>query len=105
LNLQVPKPSFANARTRSAFGFQAATIPETDHAQLAAQDSEHQDRNMVADEDGSADVMDEFGEDLYTTDAEGRIVDVNEVVGHGSGMIHSLSFNTLTMTHFPFART
>ena len=87
LNLKVPKPSFANAKSRSAFGFQVAAIPEMDHAQ----DDEHQE-NMEVDMEGSADKMDD-GDDIDMYVSEGG--------GHNLGMIHPLSFNTLTF----FART
>jgi hypothetical protein len=35
LNLDVPKPSFANAHSRSAFGFQAMAIPDTQDFDMA----------------------------------------------------------------------
>lgn len=33
LNLKVPKPSFANSRSRSAFGFRAMAIPDAGNSQ------------------------------------------------------------------------
>ena len=50
LKLCAPKPAFANSGSRSAFGFQAATIPETDAA---------------------ADMMDDC-DDIYATEDDGR---------------------------------
>ena len=95
MNLTVPKPSFANVRTRSVFGFQAATIPEMDDRD--AQDGEHQDTNMVADIDHYAAYVEKMDDsnDLYLTDNESRAVPM-EVDRRKSGMIHPLSFNTLT---------
>ena len=90
LNLTAPKPSFATAKTSSAFGFQPAA-PEAD------QDShESQAGNMGVD----MDVGEDFGEDLYASDRDG-IDGMNQGDRHNSGMIYFLSFNTLTF----FART
>jgi hypothetical protein len=98
LNLKVPKPSFANARSSSAFGFHAAAIPETDHAQ----DGEHQleDTDMVADVDDSADKTDDRAS-MYGSDVGMAVINEGVDDGHNLGMIHFLFFNTLTF----FART
>lgn len=91
LNLTAPKPSFATAKTSSAFGFQPAATPEVD------QDShESQAGNMGVD----MDVGEDFGEDLYASDRDG-MDGMNQGDRHNSGMIYFLSFNTLTF----FART
>lgn len=103
LVLKAPKPSFAYAGHRSAFGFQAAVIPEVDHSQ----DNEHQDRNMAVDMDeGAVKMADPADSDdsMYTDGAVNKTEEgaMNEDVGgRDPGMVHPLSFNTLTF----FART
>jgi hypothetical protein len=56
LNLNVPKPSFATSHTRTAFGFQAMAIPDTDRPQdITMADSDGVDDANKTDEgaDGS----------------------------------------------------
>jgi hypothetical protein len=95
LNLKAPKPSFANARHRSAFGFQAAAepTPEINYAQ----DGEHRDEDMVV---GMNDSANNDCDDMYVSE-DGKVAMNEDVDGYGSGMIRPLSFNTLTF----FART
>lgn len=54
LNLNIPKPSFANANSRSAFGFQGTMAVPTDH-------QDNSDDDMYADAKEGADEIEEGG--------------------------------------------
>jgi hypothetical protein len=75
LNLNVPKPLFANARTGSAFGFQSSGSMNQDAAQLS---KDQWDATQDADADG---------------------MDIDEDSHKGFGMICPLSCSTLTFFH------
>lgn len=93
LNLNVPKPSFANTMSRSAFGFQSMAISETvqtDCPQDAGEDSDMDDIYEDANEvDKNANITNE-GED----EAEDGLVTMNDG-GNDSFLFLSMGSHSL----------